>query len=98
MHHADAKIQCVKRAFDMHFLAIEQDTAAFRLLMAEEYLHKSRFSGAVLAHEAVDLSFPELKVHVLVGHEAVGIYFGNVLHGENDFRVLHSVIVHCYSP
>ncbi len=59
-------------------LAVQQDAAAVRRLVAGEDLHQRALAGAVLAQQAIDVAWLEGEVEVLVGlHLAEA--FANVL-------------------
>jgi hypothetical protein len=63
-YQTDPKCQSVSRIVDGDFaLAIDHDGARIGRLHAEEDLHQGRFAGPVFAHQGVDFSRPEVKIH-----------------------------------
>ena len=85
MNHADAVLQRNQGIGYLHFLPVNENFAFFRHLLSEEHLHQGGFPRSVFSHEAMDFSFLNTKSDILIGHETVGVNFGNVLHGK-DFR------------
>ena len=58
--------ECVSWIVDRHFaVAIDFDRPGIRGLHAEEDLHQGRFTSSVFAHQGVDFSRPEVKIHSL---------------------------------
>ena len=67
MHHADAVADRLLRGADANGFAVDADLAGVRLVEAVEDRHQRRFSGAVLADDAVNDPALDDEIDVLVG-------------------------------
>jgi hypothetical protein len=59
---------------------MQQNLAVGRLLQPVEDLHQRALPRAVFTHQRVDFTLRHSKIHPFVGHHAVGVDFGNLLH------------------
>ena len=65
-YQANSQRESVSWIVDGHFaVAIDFDRTRIRGLHAEEDLHQGRFTSPVFAHQGVDFSCPEVKIHSL---------------------------------
>ncbi|BCB85299.1 hypothetical protein Psuf_026120 [Phytohabitans suffuscus] len=69
MDHADARVDRVAGAADLHRLVVDQDLALVGLEQAVEDVHERRLAGAVFAQEGVDLPWLHRQVDVVVGDQ-----------------------------
>src|SRR5271168_592891 len=67
MHHADAVADRLARRADPDRLAVDADFARVGLVEAVENRHQRRFSGAILADDAVNDAAFDDEIDVIVG-------------------------------
>src|SRR5271170_8208511 len=67
MHHADAVADRLARRADPDRLAVDADLAGVGLVEAVENRHQRRFSGAILADDAVNDAAFDDEIDVIVG-------------------------------
>ena len=65
MHHGNAAVQCVQRAFDLDFFSLVNDFSFIHMIDAEHTFHQGRFACAVLAHQSVNSAGPQLQLRVV---------------------------------
>ena len=80
VHHADAQGHRLLGRIDLLGLAVVDDGAPVRLLVAEQHFHQGGFAGAVLAHQGVYLAAAHAEGHVFIGQHAVVVYFCDAVH------------------
>ena len=65
-YQSNSQRESVSWIVDGHFaVAFDFDRTGIRGLHAEEDLHQGRFTSPVFAHQGVDFSCPEVKIHSL---------------------------------
>jgi hypothetical protein len=60
---ADGQRLCVRRAFDLHRLAVQQHLAAVLAVDTGQDLHQRGLARAVLAHQGMDLAGAQVELH-----------------------------------
>ena len=89
IHHADAHFDGGIGVVDVDFLTVQEDPALVGLLDTEEDLHQGTLTGAVLAHQSVDLALIDGEGHIFICNKTVGIYLADVLHYEDILFHVH---------
>ncbi len=79
VHHGDTHFQRFQRVLDIDLLALVNNFAFVHLIDAEHTLHERGFTGAVLAHQRVDLAWTQLKLCVVQSLHA-GERFADTAH------------------
>ena len=80
VHHADPVGNGDGGGRERQLFAVHPDLAARRLLQTEQHLHECGLAGAVFTHQRVDLAPAEVKIHALIGRDAVGIHLCDPFH------------------
>ena len=65
MHHGDAHFQRLQRVLDGDLLSLVNDLALVHAVNAEHTLHQCGLSGAVLAHQSVNLAGMQAQLGVI---------------------------------
>ena len=70
MHHADARLQGVHGAAEVHFLPVDQNFSFIPACLlddahAEENIHEGGFARPVFAYQAENASFPQGEIDIL---------------------------------
>ena len=85
MHHSDSETDRVSGTFRLDLVSLEDDIALSGVLVTEQDLHQGTFSGTVLTHQGMDLTFPDGKAYILIGHDAVGVDLCDMFHFQDLF-------------
>ena len=89
MHHADAVADRLARGADSDRLAVDADFAGVGFVEAIEDRHQRRFSGAVLADDAVNDAALDDEIDVIVGvNRAEALVDADELDGGRGFAGL----------
>jgi len=89
IHHADPHFDGGIGVVDMDFLSVQEDPALVGLFDTEEDLHQGTLTGAVFAHQCVDLALIHGEGHIFICNKTVGIYLADVLHYEDILFHVH---------
>ena len=65
MHHGNAPVQRIQRAFDLDFFTLVNDFAFIHVIDAEHTFHQGGFARAILAHQRMDGAGPQLQLRVV---------------------------------
>ena len=65
MHHGNAPVKRVQRAFDLDFFTLVNDFAFIHVIDAEHTFHQGGFARAILAHQRMDGAGPQLQLRVV---------------------------------
>ena len=95
MDDADVVRDGIPIAFEMHRFPVNAHLAEIRLVNARDDLHERGFTGAVLAHQRVDLARFKLNGHMIQRSDARKLlcdisYFQHMLH---SFLRRHGALV-----
>ena len=74
----------------MYFLPVHKDLALGGREHAEQHFHQRGFSRAVLPHKRMDFALSDLKVYVVVRHNAAGIHLRDIPCFQ-DIPLLHNI-------
>ena len=85
MHHSDSETDRVSGTFWLDLVSLEDDIALSGVLVTEQDLHQGTFSGTVLTHQGMDLTFPDRKADIPVGHDTVGVDLCDMFHFQDLF-------------
>ena len=79
VHHGNAPVQGIQRAFDLDLFALVDHLALVHVIDTEHALHQRGLSGAVLSHQRVNGAGAEIELRVVQRLDA-GEGFNNSTH------------------
>ena len=93
MNHSQSRRNGIAGGRKADFLPLYKNLPFRRRQHAEQHFHQRGFSRAVLSYQRMDFSPSDLQIDVMVGHNAAGIYLGNIP-GLKDVSLLHMFFLH----
>ena len=92
MHHSNSMFNGVLTGVKMYFFSVEEHFAAGNLLDSKQHFHQRGLSSSIFTYKSVDFAFIDAEINVVVGQNTARVNFCQILHPQNFFRHVFSLL------